>query len=119
MTPSKEGDEAERPARLRSRPDIRKGDYVHISVDVFEPGFLGICIDNYRLRPIRTCDVYGLFHEAGSVYASQLTRLDVDKEGFRKYMAALHESIQELTGRPPDWKPEDLDGNYFLKQMEE
>lgn len=100
-----------------ARPDIRKGDYVHITVDAFDPGFVGICIDNYRLRPIRMCDVYGFFHEAGSVYASQLTRLDVDRDGFKKYMSALHDSIKEVTGRPPDWIPEDLDRNRFLEDL--
>ena len=98
-----------------ARPAVRKGDFVHIDEEVFSPGFVGICIDDYRNRPIRTCDVYGFFHEAGSVYAYQLTKLDVDKIGFKKYLAALSQSIQEITGRPPDWLPDDLDGNGFLK----
>lgn len=100
--------------KIRAKPSVGKGDFVHIDEDIFPPGFVGICIDNYRNRPIRMCDVYGLYHEAGSVYASQLTRLDVDVEGFKKYMSALYESIEELTGKPPDWKPEDLDRNTFL-----
>jgi len=99
---------------IRAKPSVGKGDFVHIDEDVFPPGFVGICLDNYRNRPIRLCDVYGLYHEAGSVYASQLTKLDVDREGFKKYMAALHESIVELTGSAPDWKPEDLDSNRFV-----
>ena len=103
--------------RLRARPDIQKGDYVHIDEDIFSPGFLGICIDGYRNRPIRMCDVYGFFHEAGSVYANQLTRLSVDKKGFKEYLAALYKSIQELTRRPPDWEPEDIERNHFLSQM--
>ncbi len=64
--------------KLPTKPDIWKGDYVRIGVDIFPSGFLGICLDNYRNRPIRFCDVYGLFHEMGSVYAGELTKLDVD-----------------------------------------
>jgi hypothetical protein len=103
--------------RLPTRPDISKGDFVHIDEDVFSPGFLGICLDGYRNRPIRLCDVYGLYHEAGSVYAHQLTKLDVEKDRFKDYLRALHESISEITGQPPDWQPEDLENNQFLNQM--
>jgi len=106
-----------RERRLSPRPDIGKGDFVHIDEDIFPPGFLGICIDNYRNRPIRMCDVYGFFHEAGSVYASQLTKLNLEREGFKEYLGALYRSIQEVTGRPPDWVPEDLERNDFLRKL--
>jgi hypothetical protein len=103
--------------RFPARPDIGKGDFVHIDEDIFSPGFLGICIDGYRNRPTRTCDVYGFFHEAGSVYAYQLTKLNVEREGFREYLGALYQSIADVTGRPPDWRPEDLEKNHFLKYL--
>jgi hypothetical protein len=106
-----------RERRLPPRPDIGKGDFVHIDEDIFSPGFLGICIDGYRNRPTRMCDVYGFFHEAGSVYAYQLTKLNVEREGFAEYLGVLYGSIQEVTGRPPDWRPEDLEKNYFLKNL--
>jgi hypothetical protein len=63
------------------------------------------------------CDVYGFFHEAGSVYAAQLTKLNVENEGFKEYLSALYRSIQEVTGRLPDWQPEDLEKNYFFKNL--
>lgn len=100
---------------LERRPQIGNWDFVHIDENIFPPGFLGICLDNYSNRPITMCDVYTLFPEMGSVYASDLSRLNVNREEFRKYLGALHESIKEVTGHPPDWKPEDLDKNQFLK----
>lgn len=104
-------------ARLCSKPEIGKSDFVHLDETIFAPGFLGICIDNYRNRPTRMCDVYGFFHEAGSVYAYQMKKLDVDRDEFKRCLAELYKDIEKETSRPPDWKPEDLDGNLFLKSM--
>lgn len=103
--------------RLPVRKDILKGDYVHIDNDLFSPGFLGVVLDDYRNRPARFCQVYGLFREAGSVYAYQLTKLDTDKDGFKKYLAALHESIIEIAGRPPDWETTDFDKDPILRSI--
>jgi hypothetical protein len=105
------------PSKLPTKPDIAKWDYVSIHDGDSSPAFLGVCLDNYRNRPIRMCDVYGLFHEAGSVYAYQLRKLNVDKCQFKEYLDHLYKDIDRLTGRPPDWTPEDFDKDYLLKRL--
>jgi hypothetical protein len=103
--------------KLATKPEIAKGDYVSIENDFLLPSFLGVCLDNYRNRPIRMCDVYGLFHEAGSVYAYQLSKLDVNKAQFKEYLSSLHQNIIKHTGRTPDWTPEDFERDYLLKNV--
>lgn len=100
-----------------TRPEVAKGDYVHIDNGILPFGFLGVCLDNYRNRAIRFCDVYGLFHEAGSVYALDLSKLNVTRHEFKQYLGALHDRITELTERPPDSTTEDFDRDTLLKNL--
>ena len=68
---------------------------------------LYILLDNNSTNSSQGCEL-----------VKDCTKLDGDKEACKNYITALHESITELTGDPPDWKPEDLDSNHFLRQFE-
>jgi hypothetical protein len=81
---------------------IRRGDFVSI-----DNTFIGIVKDNFVNRTTRMVDVWGIAHEMGSVYASQLKK--ISKSEFDARKKELYRMVITQYKQEPQWEESELE----------